>query len=232
MAKICLDAGHYGDYNRSPAVPAYYESRMNWKLHLFLKAELEKLGMEVVTTRTDPEKDLELTARGRASAGCDLFLSLHSNAAGSGVYENTDYVVSHVQLDGRGDKLGLALAQTVAKAMGTVQQPRIAKRQGSSGEYYGVLRGAAGVGTVGIILEHSFHTQTKATKWLMEEGNLKKLAQEEAKVIAAGLTTAPAQGKTLYRVQTGAFTVLANAQKQLEALKKAGFDAFIKQETV
>lgn len=30
-AKICLDAGHYGDYNRSTAVPEYYESRMNWK---------------------------------------------------------------------------------------------------------------------------------------------------------------------------------------------------------
>lgn len=31
--KICLDAGHYGKYNRSPAVKTYYESDMNWKLH-------------------------------------------------------------------------------------------------------------------------------------------------------------------------------------------------------
>lgn len=42
--KICLDAGHYGQYNRSPAIPEYYESEMNWKLHLLLKKELEKYG--------------------------------------------------------------------------------------------------------------------------------------------------------------------------------------------
>lgn len=24
--KVCLDAGHYGKYNRSPAVSSYYES--------------------------------------------------------------------------------------------------------------------------------------------------------------------------------------------------------------
>lgn len=184
MTKICLDAGHYGDYNRSPAVPEYYESRMNWKLHLLLKAELESYGMEVITTRADAEKDLGLEARGRASAGCDLFLSLHSNAAGSGVYENIDYVVAYVMLDGSTDALGTALSETVAKIMSTTQSPRINTREGSNGEYYGVLRGAASVGTPGIILEHSFHTQTRATRWLMEDTNLQKLAAEEAKVIA------------------------------------------------
>ena len=63
---VCLDAGHYGKYNRSPAVPEYYESEMNWKLHLLLKAELEKYGIKVITTRADKDKDLGLTARGRS----------------------------------------------------------------------------------------------------------------------------------------------------------------------
>ena len=35
--KICIDAGHYGKYNRSPAVKDYYESDMVWKLHLLQK---------------------------------------------------------------------------------------------------------------------------------------------------------------------------------------------------
>jgi hypothetical protein len=35
-----------------------------------------------------------------------------------------------------------------------------------------------------MILEHSFHTQTRATKWLMEDANLDKLAKVEAEVIA------------------------------------------------
>jgi N-acetylmuramoyl-L-alanine amidase len=51
--KICLDAGHYGKYNRSPAVKEYYESDMNWKLHNMLKKYLEEYGFEVIQTRAN-----------------------------------------------------------------------------------------------------------------------------------------------------------------------------------
>lgn len=81
--KICLDAGHYGKYNRSPVNGTYFESDMSWKLHLKLKSALEARGMEVITTRTTQAGDLGLEARGKKSAGCDLFLSLHSNACNS-----------------------------------------------------------------------------------------------------------------------------------------------------
>lgn len=181
---VCLDAGHYGKWNRSPAVPAYYESVMVWKLHLLLKAELEAYGIEVKQTRTSQEKDLAVYKRGAASKSCDLFLSIHSNAVGSGVDESTDYPVSIVQLDGKGDALGTALANAVAVTMGTKQPGTIYKRKGTSGEWYGVLRGAASVGTMGIILEHSFHTNTKATQWLMNDANLSCMAKAEAAIIA------------------------------------------------
>jgi len=77
----CLDAGHFGKYNRSPVVPEYYESDMNWKLHLLLKAELEKRGIKVILTRQDKDKDLALVERGKMAEDADLFLSEHSNAA-------------------------------------------------------------------------------------------------------------------------------------------------------
>lgn len=51
-------------------------------------------------------------------------------------------------------------------------------------DYYGVLYGAHMVGTPGIILEHSFHSNTKSAKWLSNDDNLKKLAAAEAEVIA------------------------------------------------
>jgi len=52
MAKsVMLDAGHYAYYNQSPAIKTYYESKMNWKLHLMLKEELEKYGIKVGLTR-------------------------------------------------------------------------------------------------------------------------------------------------------------------------------------
>lgn len=75
--KVCLDAGHYGKYNRSPAVSSYYESDMTWKLHNYLKKELEAFGIGVVTTRTNQNTDGALYERGAASKGCNLFISVH-----------------------------------------------------------------------------------------------------------------------------------------------------------
>ena len=96
--KVCLDAGHYGKYNRSPAVSSYYESDMTWKLHNYLKKELEAFGIGVVTTRTNQNTDRALYERGAASKGCNLFISVHSNAVGNGVNENVDYPVAYVLL--------------------------------------------------------------------------------------------------------------------------------------
>lgn len=182
--KICLDAGHYGKYNHSPAVSAYYESDMNWKLHLMLKEELEKYCIEVITTRENQETDKPLFERGAMSEGCDLFLSIHSNAVGDDVNEEVDHPISIVQLHGRGDELGMKLAQCIAALMQTRQEGRIKNRRGENGEYYGVLRGAAAVDTLGIIIEHSFHTNTRSTLWLLDDDNLKKVAVAEAKLLA------------------------------------------------
>ena len=221
---VCLDAGHYGKYNRSPVVKTYYESDMVWKLHLLLKKELESYGIQVKQTRTDQEKDKDLYSRGKASKGCDLFLSLHSNAVGSKANESVDYPVVYVQLDGKGDQLGKKLANAIEETMGTKQSGCIATRKGKKGEYYGVLRGAAAVGTMGMILEHSFHTNTKATKWLMDDDNLATMAKVEAKIIADwfGVKKAESSGTAAkyYRVrkswadaasQKGAYTILENA---------------------
>ena len=99
--------------------------------------------------------------------------------------ENVDYPVAYVLLNGSSTDIGLKLAKVVEAVMGTAQSGRTATRQGTNGEYYGVLRGANAVGTPGIILEHSFHTNTRATKWLSIDSNLQKLAKAEAECIAS-----------------------------------------------
>lgn len=183
--KVCLDAGHNGKYNRSPAVREYYESDMNWKLHLLLKSALEAYGIEVVTTRANQNMTLGTINRGAASKGCDLFLSIHANAVGGGVNEAVDYPLVIVQLDRKGEELGKTIGKVIRDTMGTAQPFDLWTKANSSGqEAYGVLRGAASVGTMGMILEHSFYTQTRACRWLMEDSNLTKLAQAEAAVIA------------------------------------------------
>lgn len=228
---VCLDAGHSGDYNRSPAIPVYYESDMSWTLHLLLKTALEHYGIVVKTTRETQNTTLGVYERGAASRGCDLFLSLHSNAVGSSINETVDRVIVYVPLDGSGDEIGQMFADRISMIMGTQQEGRIATRQGSNGDYYGVIRGAAAVGTIGLILEHSFPTNTRATNWLMKESNLARLAEEEAIVIAEYFdvleSKTPVEGDVLYRVQAGAFRVKSNAEAYLAEIKASGFDAYI-----
>lgn len=226
--KICLDAGHYGKYNRSPANKEYYESEAMWKLHLLLKKYLEGYGIEVITTRDVQADDLSVTARGKKSKGCDLFLSLHSNATGSGgVNEGVDYPIVYVPLNGSGDKVGGLLAECIANVMGTKQKGRIATRKGNDGDYYGVIRGAVSVGVSGLILEHSFHTNTRSTNWLLDDNNLDALAKAEAKVIADHYGAEAKKSSVLYRVQVGAYSVKENAEALQKKLKKAGYDAII-----
>lgn len=210
MSKVCIDAGHYGKYNASPANKAYYESVRMWRLHELLAAELRKRGVTVVVTRSNQAADLSLISRGKKAKGCDLFLSLHSNAVGSGVNESVDYPVAYVlrpnartSIDEKAAEIGLILAKVVQATMGTAQPARTATRAASSDrdgngvkddEYYGVLEGARQMGVPAVILEHSFHTQTRATNWLLQDGNLQRLAVAEADAIAAWLgAKAPAQ---------------------------------------
>lgn len=179
--RICLDAGHYGKYNQSPADGRYYESEAMWKLHLLQKKYLEEYGVEVMLTREFQSADRGLYERGAAAAGCDLFISSHSNAAEK---KTVDYPVAYCAINSKVDGIGLALAQCVETVMGTVQAARIEHRRGQNGDYYGVVRGATAVGTPGLILEHSFHTNPEATVWLLNDSNLDQLARAEADTIA------------------------------------------------
>lgn len=185
--KIMLDAGHHGNYNRSPVLETYYESHAMWKLHLFLKEELESYGFTVLTTRKEREKDLPLLDRGRAAKGCDVFLSLHSNACDDPTVDRVEvyHPIPALRKGGHGEVLGKALALAVARCMGV--EKGVAKTKESKvypdTEYYGVMRGACKAGVpLYFILEHSFHTNPKAVGWLSDDNNLRKLAKEEALV--------------------------------------------------
>ena len=192
---VCLDAGHSGKYNRSSVVPEFYESEINWKLHNLLSDRLEKYGIKVVKTRNDFGKDLELTARGKKAKDCDLFISLHVNAADNA---QANYVLGvHMvdddcgQIDSQSKEMAQLLSDCVAKIMGakaqvwTKESSKDRDGNGHKDDYYGVLRGAHSVGTAAAILEHGFFTNKAQAEFLMKESNLTLLADAEAKVIAA-----------------------------------------------
>ena len=136
-----------------------------------------------------------MQSRGKKAKGCDLFMSLHSNAAYSSsevtdgsIHKNerVDRVDIYAPLTGRMHDLAKMLADKIVDVMETDQGGNVKTRKSSDGgEYYGVLRGAASVGVPGLLVEHSFHTNTRAAKWLLDESNLDKLAKAEAEVLAA-----------------------------------------------
>lgn len=250
MAKtVCIDSGHYAKYNRCPANPKYYESEVMWKLHLLQKKYLEQLGIKVITTRAALEKDLALYNRGAASKGCDLFISDHSNAVGSGMNESVDYVAvyhltddKNVKCDDISKEIANKIAPVIAKVIGVKQGCKVLTRLSDydsnrdgvlNDNYYGVLNGARQVGTAGLIIEHGFHTHSKTVEWLLNDNNLDKLARAEAECIASYLlgktvTLSKKQTtttKTLYRVQIGTYEKLATAKNKLKDVKAKGFDA-------
>lgn len=243
MPKICLDAGHFGRNNYNPKTnPIYWESVMAWDLHLMLKEELEKYpGIEVITTRPDRDKDMDLTARGRAAIGCDLFISIHSNAVANPTYNDaTDRAVIIYPVSNKERSLAEALAQAISQTMGLKDKYQIYTRWNSknNADYYGVIRGAATVGVPGLILEHSFHTNLRSAKWLLEKENLRKMAEVEAKIIAERYGCSmqneaedePLPGidlskyKLPLRVKIGAYNNPINAVNQYHRAHKAGFD--------
>ena len=105
--------------------------------HRPLKAQLEARGFEVITTRPDIGTDLSVYNRGTASKGCDVFISLHSNAVGSAASnpENIDYPVVYRAFDNLNDvdSLSLKLAKQIGALMGTHQAGRTATRKNSAG---------------------------------------------------------------------------------------------------
>ena len=178
--KICLDAGHFAKYNQSPVNYTYWESDFTWKFHLMLKDELEKRGIQVITTREDKDIDLDLKERGYTAEGCDLFISIHSNASS---YYGIDSPDAYCAVSGVCDDIGLQLAQCIARTMGTYQAGRVCHKVGKYGDWYSVLYGSACVGTPAILLEHSYHTNLRATNWLLNDDNLRRMAAAEAEVL-------------------------------------------------
>jgi N-acetylmuramoyl-L-alanine amidase len=186
-----LDAGHFENYNHSPVLSSYYEGNTMWIYHQYLEQSLEQYPNIIVdTTRINNTRAvgeaLLPSDRGAMGEGYDLVLSVHSNACSS---SSVDHPVAIYTLDPRytsvSKTLGLKLATKVAEVMKTYAAPEVyGKAQSDGRDWYGINRGAADVGVPSIILEHSFHTNYRATVWLSSDANLRNLAIAEAKVIA------------------------------------------------
>jgi len=196
--KVCIDAGHDNKANRSPVNSKYYESDFTFAYTNYEKDELERLGFDVVLTRSSQNQDLSLDKRGKASKGCALFISNHTDACGT---ESVDYPSAIIPVGGKGidvegcKVLANRIVNNIHTVIGTTQAGKVYAKDagydrngnGARGddEYYGVLAGAQAVKTpMYMIVEHSFHTNKHTTNWLLNDANVRALAISEAHVIA------------------------------------------------
>lgn len=82
---VCLDPGHGPDTVNASPDGTYRESEFAWDMYGRIAKLLEERGVRTVCTRREDNKP-SLTERANVSnrAGADCFVSLHSNASGSG----------------------------------------------------------------------------------------------------------------------------------------------------
>lgn len=186
---FCIDPGHSKGQNRSPVVPEYIEGERMFVLGHLLKKELERYqDTQVLITREKVTDNPSLYERGNMAKGCKVLVSLHSDAADIDKPggKDVDRSTAFYPISGNGKELAENLTAEVAAVMGLKQGGKIKTRVNVAGnaDYYGVIRHAVAAGSIGLIMEHGFHTNETVCRWLLQDSNLKKLAKAEAQVLA------------------------------------------------
>ena len=215
--KFCIDQGHYPGGNKG-VCPDYYEGNRMFQLGLYLKEELEKYeGFSAILTRKTVEDNPDLADRGSMAIenGCQVFVSLHTNAYSSPAACGVSVIYSLKRPDTKafGSTIGRDIAALMRQGDG-VTYFRSAYTRTYPGtmdtDYYAVIRNAVRGDVVkyAYILEQGFHTNPSECAWLSDDDNLRALAQTEAAAFAKLFGAVipdpePEPGYILYTVARG-----------------------------
>lgn len=174
--RILLDAGHGAGRAHNRGSVCSNEGDNNFRYSLVLKRELEKIkGVSVDLVRKKITDNPGLSSRARMGNGYDLFLSLHSNAAGASV-RGTEIWDS---VERPNKALADKLVAGISKAFGHNNRGTKYRRNSSGGNYYGVLRNNKAKSSM--IIEHGFHTNRTDCNYF--KNNHTRLAQITADII-------------------------------------------------
>ena len=173
--RIALDAGHDAG-NQANCSPdyTYYEHEFALDMAKRIKVLLEAAGVGVVETRPDGA-GVTLAERCRIAnnAGVDLFVSLHSNAAGSGGWANArGWKALIYDLSGTRYAAAKAILARVDGVSPAMRNPPI-----DAAPTYYVLKHTK---APAIIIEHAFHTNQEDVKLLKDPSYREQMAQAEA----------------------------------------------------
>lgn len=223
MAKrVFLGVGHGG---KDPGAVAngFEEADLNLSIALACQSELVRHGVIVGMSRTkDENDDLKEEIKECNAFNPDLAVDIHNNAGGGDGAE---------AFYGHDDDVSKTLAVNILDEIVKIgQNSRGAKiKKNSNGDdYFGFIRQT---NASAVIVEGAFLDNKKDIQIIDTTAKQKAMGIAIAKGILKSLGIVYKAANTtnkLYRVQIGAYSVKANAEKRLAEAKAAGFkDAFI-----
>ena len=170
--KVCIDAGHGVETagKRSPD-GTYLEHEFNLDAAARIKAHMERCGVQVVMTRSD-EHDVSLAQRCKIcnDAGCDYFLSIHTNAAGDGWSEAQGWSAHIIAKGGKAEQLANKIRLRAIVSLACTDR-------GVNVDNYQVLRDTK---CPAVLVEHGFHTSKTEVERLKSAEYRAKCAESDA----------------------------------------------------
>lgn len=205
------------------------------------KAEMEKLAMEMKEVLKGYECDVVIANRGlsispggrsaeASKEGCRIYLALHSNAGGGGRASGA------VAFYHPGSRISREVADALVRELDKVcpvpsnrAQPVVNGMEPFGGYGLAEIRNPYAAKLVPVLLEVNFHDNPKTAEWITS--NTRSIAETCTKALATvlGVNSKERSNQSirLYKVQSGAFSDLKNAEALASRLKSAGFDAWI-----
>ncbi|WP_307992330.1 N-acetylmuramoyl-L-alanine amidase [uncultured Clostridium sp.] len=223
MARLCFDYGHGGE-DSGACYKDRKESNDVLSLGRAVAAEVRRHGVTVDETRTsDSTVSLQSRSNFENRNTYDYFISFHRNAFQP---EQAKGAETYTYLNGGVKSKSLAQRiQTSLVTLGFVNR-------GVKEANFHVLRETK---APAVLIEMGFIDNTGDNNLFDSKRNeiikaitTAVLAQVGVTYIEPSAPTQPSNGQTLYRVMAGSYSVRENAEKQVQKLKSAGFDAYIK----
>jgi N-acetylmuramoyl-L-alanine amidase len=220
MARLCFDYGHGGD---DPG--AIYKGRCEkddtLNLGRAVAKELRRYGVIVDETRT---KDITVSLKERSNferkGRYDYFISFHRNAFKP---EKAKGVETYTYLN-----QGAKAKELANKIQSSLVNVGFVNRGVKKANFH-VLRETK---APAVLIEIGFIDNSKDNQ--IFDNKFEKIVKAISKAILSQVgikyiasTGSPSKSQTLYRVMAGSFKERKNAERQVQKLKSAGFDATI-----
>lgn len=198
---VVLDPGHGGydgGADNQNGKNSESESKLTLKIANYVKQELEKSSQFVVYMTRDNDTYVGLSERVSyaASKNADVLVSLHLNSADSKTANGAEILVPRTgRYNSKVAENAGQLAQDILKKLvslglynrGMVYRDSASGTKypdGSTADYYAIVRQGLQAGIPSIIVEHAFISSTVDAKYLDSEADLQKLGRADAEGIA------------------------------------------------